>query len=174
MTTTPRQDAPGPANRAQQQRLAEKLDRDVTAGRAQGAPQPDLVAPFQDGDDHDVGDAYPADQERHRPQPQQERGKGIVGRFLRFQRVRGFVDRDLFGELRVGRGRQDGQHLVHLFRVDPHQHPRGQVLVVEIGLGRAWPIKTERSRSGASSNRFRMPITVNQRSASQTCCAPLT
>ena len=56
-----------------------------------------------------------------------------MDRFLRFQRIRRLVDRDLFGELRVGRGRQDGHHLVDLFRIDPHQHPRGQVGVIETG-----------------------------------------
>ena len=46
----------------------------------EGAAQPDLGAPFEDGDDHDVGHADGADQQRDRAQAEEqavERAGGV-------------------------------------------------------------------------------------------------
>jgi hypothetical protein len=50
----------------EQERLAQELDRDVALPCSERPPQPDLRATLEDGDDHDVGDADPADEELRR------------------------------------------------------------------------------------------------------------
>jgi hypothetical protein len=54
-----------PAGGGQEQGLGEELHADVASGGAEGAAQADLGAAFQHRDDHDVGDADPADEQRH-------------------------------------------------------------------------------------------------------------
>ena len=54
-------DADGSAEQSEQDGFGEELGADVAFGGAEGAAQADLGAAFEDGDDHDVGDADGAD-----------------------------------------------------------------------------------------------------------------
>jgi len=52
------------ADEGEQDRLGEELRPDLGLGRAEGAAEADLGAAFEDGDDHDVGDADGSDDQR--------------------------------------------------------------------------------------------------------------
>ena len=56
-------DADGAAEESEQDGLGEELGADVAFGGPEGAAQSDLGAAFEDGDDHDVGDADRADEQ---------------------------------------------------------------------------------------------------------------
>ena len=98
-------DDPGhAAGQGQQDGLGQELGPDLAPGGAQGAAQPDLLAAFQHGDDHDVGHADRADQQRDRAQAEEQGVERALGVGLGGQGVRGLGDVDLAGVLRVGLG----------------------------------------------------------------------
>ena len=78
------------------------------------AAQPDLAAPLEHRDHHDVGDADAADEQRHAAEPEQQRGERLVGLRLRRERVGGSAHLHLVWRLRVGRRRQHVAHGVDL------------------------------------------------------------
>ena len=80
MTERPDDDPRQPARRGQQQRLDEELRADVAAGRAERAAQADLRPALQHRDDHRVGDADAADQQRDRAEAEEQPGQRVVGR----------------------------------------------------------------------------------------------
>ena len=100
-------DADGAAEQREQDRLGEELAADLAFGRAERAAQPDLGAALEDADQHDVGDADGADEERDGAESEEE----AVERALRFgaggERGGGLADVDLVRRLRVGGG---GEH----------------------------------------------------------------
>ena len=58
-------------------------------GGADRAPEPDLAASFDDGDDHRVGHADPAHEQGDRTEGEQQAGERLVGRVDGGERVRG-------------------------------------------------------------------------------------
>ena len=76
-------------------------------GGAEGAAQADLGAAFEDGDDHDVGDADRADEQGDGAEAEEQAVERALGVGLGDQGVGGLADVDLAGVLRVGgRGEQ--------------------------------------------------------------------
>ena len=104
MVSAPAADADGAADEGEQDRFGKELDADVAFGGAERAAQPDLGAAFEDGDDHDVGDADCADEERDGAEAQEEAVEGALGVGLGDEGGRGLADVDLAGVLRVGGG----------------------------------------------------------------------
>ena len=104
----------------EQDRLAEELRPDLALGRAEGAAEADLRAAFQHRDDHDVGDADGADDQRHDPEPEEEAversGRGGAGG----ERVGGLADVDLVGCLGVGGRREQRLHRGDVVGVRAH------------------------------------------------------
>ena len=100
----------GTAGHGEQDGFGEELGADVAFGGAQGAAQPDLRPAFQHGDDHDVGHADGADQQRDRAEAEEQHVEGALGVGLGGERGRGLGDVDLLGLLRVGLG---GEQAVH-------------------------------------------------------------
>ena len=49
----------GPPDGGQERRLTDELESDVDAPCAEGAALSDLASPFEDRDQHDIGDAHP-------------------------------------------------------------------------------------------------------------------
>jgi hypothetical protein len=85
----PTQDAHDAARRGQDRRLHEELALDVPAACAQGHPQPDLLCPLEDGDEHDVGDDDGSHDERDPgDQDHQAEGPGRDGTPERLDRLR--------------------------------------------------------------------------------------
>ncbi len=111
VAATPRDHPGGTAGQGEEDGLGEELDADMAFGRAQGAAQPDLRAAFQHGDDHDVGHADRADQQRDGAQAEEQDVEGALGVGLGDERGGGLGDVDLLGLLRVGLG---GEQIVHL------------------------------------------------------------
>ena len=89
---------------------ARNCSADVAAAGAQGPAQADLGAAFEDGDDHDVGDADPADQQGDRAQAEEQPVVGAFGGHFGFEDVGGAARVDGGG---VGRVDGGGQHVVH-------------------------------------------------------------
>ena len=97
----------GPAGQGQQDGLGQELDPDLAFRGAQRAAQPDFLAALQHRDDHDVGHADRADQQRDRAQAEEQGVERAGGVGLRRQRLRRLGDVDLVRVLRVGlRGEQ--------------------------------------------------------------------
>jgi hypothetical protein len=96
------EDAGGAAGQGEHDGLGEKLGADLAAGGAQGAAQPDLLAAFQHGDDHDVGDPDGADQQRDRAEAEEQGVERALGVSCGGERVRGPGDVDLVGVFRAG------------------------------------------------------------------------
>ena len=71
-----------PAEHRQDHGLGEELAADVGLGGPEGSAKPDFPTPFDDGDDHHVGDPDASDQQSDRPEPEEERRQGVVGRRL--------------------------------------------------------------------------------------------
>src|SRR5262249_16853309 len=97
--------------------LGEELGADVTFGSAQGAAQADLGAAFEDGDDHDVGDADGADEQRDRAEAEEQAVEGAFGLGLGDEGGGWLGDGDLAGGFGVGGGREqrvDGGDLAGL------------------------------------------------------------
>src|SRR5215468_6384812 len=105
------------AGQGEQDGLGQELGADVAPGGAQRAAQPDFGAAFEDGDDHDVGHADGADQQRDRAEAEEQAVEGGFGVGLGGQGGGGLGDGDLGGVFGVGGGRQqrlDGGDLVGL------------------------------------------------------------
>ena len=107
---------------AEDEGLAEELDRDVAAAGAEGAAQADLGAALEDGDDHHVGDPDPADQEGDRAEAEEERGEGAFGGGLGLEHVGGSADRDFFRPPGIGGARQQRRRGAHLGFALPRPH----------------------------------------------------
>ena len=83
--------ADGPAEEGEQDGLGEELDADVAFGGAEGAAQPDLAAAFEDGDDHDVGDADGADEQGDGAEAEEQAVEGALGVGLGDERGEGWL-----------------------------------------------------------------------------------
>jgi len=94
-------DADDAAGQGQQDGLGQELSADLAAGGAQRPAQPDLRAAFQHRDDHDVGHPDRADQQRDRPQSEEQGVERALGVGLGGERVRGLGDGDLAVTLAV-------------------------------------------------------------------------
>ena len=89
--------------------LGQDLQADVAPRGAERAAQPDLPAPFEDRQHHDVRDSDRADQKRHRAESEQERRELSAGGGSGLERVGRDTDADSVGCLWVGRrGQQRG------------------------------------------------------------------
>ena len=100
-------DADGTAEESEQDGFGEELGADVAPGGAEGAAQADLGAAFEDGDDHDVGDADRADQEGDGAEAEEQAVEGAFGVGLGDQGGGGLADVDLVGVLGVGGGGEE-------------------------------------------------------------------
>src|SRR4029453_18466711 len=89
----------------------------------------------QHPDDHDVGDADPADQQRHPAKAQQQGVEGALGGGLGGQRVGGAADLDLVGVLGVGGGGQHPLDVADLVGVGAHVDGAGGAVGAEQLLG---------------------------------------
>ena len=96
------QDAGGGAGEGEQGGLGEELGADLPAGGAQRPAQPDLGAPFEHGDDHDVGDADGADQQGDGAEAEEQGVEGALGVGLGGERGRGLGHVGLAGALGAG------------------------------------------------------------------------
>ena len=148
---------------------AEELDADLAFGRAERAAQADLRAAFEHADDHDVGDADRADEERDRAEAEEQAVEGAFGVGFGDERVGRLGDVDLAGVLGVGGGGEhvvDGVDLVglgadvDLGRVADRGVAVEHARVAEV----AWRRRGSRSGressiSGASAAGLRMPAT---------------
>ncbi len=79
--------------------------------RPEGASETDLVSPFQDGDDHDIGNPHPPDEECHgaeRDEEVFECGAGIGSGDDGIGRI---GDGDVLGRGRIRGGREDRREL---------------------------------------------------------------
>lgn len=52
-------EVPVSPERGRQDRLGKEVRPDLATGRAEGSPQPDLAAPFEDHDDHGLATPMP-------------------------------------------------------------------------------------------------------------------
>ena len=68
----PGEHADDAADDGEQDRLGEEPDSDLTLCRAECAAEPDLRAPFQNQDDHDVGDTDGTDDQCHYSESEEE------------------------------------------------------------------------------------------------------
>ena len=100
----------GAAGQGEQDRLGQELGANLALGGAERAAQPNFLAAFQHGDDHDVGHADGAHQQRHRTQAEEQRVERSGGVGLCGEGVRGLGHRDLVRLFRVGLG---GEQVVH-------------------------------------------------------------
>ena len=108
-------DPSDPAEQRQQDRLAEELDADVHRARSERAPQADLRAALEHGDDHHVRDPHAAHQQRDGAQAQEHGGERALGVGARLQRGGGAADGRVFGVLRVGGRGQQRVRFAHAF-----------------------------------------------------------
>src|SRR5262249_30729182 len=92
------------AEPAGQNGFREELDADMAFGGAQGAPQSDLRAALEDGDDHDVGDSDCADQEGDGAEAEEQAVEGALGVGLGDEGGGGLADVHLVGALGVRGG----------------------------------------------------------------------
>jgi Histidine kinase-, DNA gyrase B-, and HSP90-like ATPase len=81
------QQADRTAEQGQRHRLDKELIADLAAGGAERPPQPDLPPPFEYRDDHGVGDADAADEQRDPGQAEEQRGERVLRVDLRCQRA---------------------------------------------------------------------------------------
>ena len=95
-------DTDGATEQTEQDGFREELGADVPSGGAKGAAQSDLGATFEDGDDHDVGDADRADQEGDGAQAKEQAVEGTLSFSLGDECGRWLADVHLVGVLRVG------------------------------------------------------------------------
>ena len=163
-------DAGQPAGRRQQQRLDQELRADVPAGGAQRPAQPDLRAALEDRDDHRVGDADAADEQRHRAEAQEQAGQRVVGLGARGERVRRPADVDLLGVLGVGRRREQVVDARDDRRVGAQVHGARRSLGAELAhrrvvadQGRAVELGGELDRRHDPDHRPPAPGDVDQR-----------
>ena len=98
------EDADGAAGQGQHDRLGEELGPDLAPGGAKGAAQPDLLTALKHGDDHDVGDADRADQQRDRAEAEEQGVERSLDVGLGGERGRRLGDGDLAGVFRAGLG----------------------------------------------------------------------
>ena len=121
MVANPAKDgAAGSAGEGEQGRLGDELHRDVGAGGTEGTAEPDLTAPLQDGDHHDVGDPDAADEQGDTAQGQEqalERDRGVGARGERVGRAR---DGDVLRGGRVGGRGEHPRDGGHADRAGPH------------------------------------------------------
>ena len=80
----------------------------MAAAGAQGSAQADLRTAFEDGDDHDVGDADPADQQGDRTQGEEKAVVGAFGGHFGLEDVGGMTRVDSGRVGRVDGGAQHG------------------------------------------------------------------
>ena len=103
------------------------MSGDLRARRTERAAQADFRTPLEDGNEHHIGDADPADEEGNRSQADDQRGRRALHRESSRQRIRWAADRDLLGILGVGGGAQDGVDRADLVGgrpdVDPGREP---------------------------------------------------
>src|SRR5262249_60681717 len=85
----------------------QELGPDLPPGRAEGAPEADLGAAFQDRDDHDVGDSDAPHQQGHRAEAEEQAVERAFGRGPGDQGRRGAADLDVAGGFGVGGGGED-------------------------------------------------------------------
>ena len=88
MTADPIRTPATPPDAREQQRLGQELPDDVAAGRAERPSQADLGSALEHRHQHHVGDAEAADEQRHRPKAEEQRGERRRGRGLRRDRPR--------------------------------------------------------------------------------------
>ena len=77
----------------QEQGFGQELLGHVAAAGAQGPAQADLGAAFEDGDDHDVGDADPADEQGDGAEAEEQPVVGAFGGHFGFEDVGRLADR---------------------------------------------------------------------------------
>jgi hypothetical protein len=71
-------DADCAAEKDEEDGFGEELDADVSFGGAECAAEADFGATFEDGDDHDVGHSYRADEEGDGAEAQEEVVEGAL------------------------------------------------------------------------------------------------
>ena len=91
LPTSPTRDAEHAAADREQHGLDEELAEDVGAPRAERLADADLARPLGDGDEHDVHDADPADEQRDRGDGGEQHREDVVARGGRLQQ-RGLVE----------------------------------------------------------------------------------
>src|SRR5207247_254969 len=99
-------DADGPTDEGEQDRLREELCTDLRLGSAECTAQPDLGAPLEHADQHDVGDADSTDEERDGAKAEEEAVESTLGVGARGEGGGGLAHVDLVGRLGV-RGRAE-------------------------------------------------------------------
>jgi hypothetical protein len=101
----------------EQDRLGQELCADLSAGRAERPPEPDLRAAFEHADDHDVRHTNRAHEQRDGAEPEEQAVEGALSVSTGGERGRWLADVDFVGCFGVcGRGehRLHGRHLAVL------------------------------------------------------------
>ena len=132
--------------------------------------EPNLAPAFDDANHHDVRDAYAADEQRDSAQPDKQGGKRRVSGHLCFERVAWAGHLDLLGVLGICGGAKHATDVLDELGDGRDVDGRRRDVGLEVGLCRGDPMITERSRSAASGNASRTPITVKRWPPTSTCC----
>ena len=95
MARAPAATPTAPPSEGEQDGFGEELDADVAFGGAERAAQPDLGPAFEHGDDHDVGDADGADEQRYGAEAEEQAVERALGVGAGDQRLGGLAHVDL-------------------------------------------------------------------------------
>ena len=132
--TRAEQHAAQPAQRGQQRRLGQELRGHVPPRGAERTAQADLGPPFQHGDDHDVGDADPADAHGDPAEGEEQAGERGPGLRPRGEHLGRLADLDALGQGRVRGERQHRRHRLHLIGLGPQVDLGGVAAQAEPGV----------------------------------------
>ncbi len=97
-----------PPSRERSDRFGKELCPDLPFGRAEAAAQADLAAALEDADEHDVGDADGADEQRDGAESEEEAIEGALRVGAGGERSGGLADVDLVRCFGVGGGGENG------------------------------------------------------------------